>query len=593
MPTWTATPMRTSFQSMFGQNPQPTATTSYQIPFTNTGKTYMSSGSTFAPQSASSTYRSSALGTLGSLGTGGGATSMQPQRPAYQPSTAAPGGSSAPSGTSTRSGLLSQPGAYEQWYQQNASRYNAPTALSSYYQGVAGKFGGQRYQPTTSRDAYGQVQSMFSQPSQGATNARSVADQLRQQSAGEDAMNTALGYFGGVNNAEQYYGDNRAFYGSEGDIENYYDQNADRFQQAGFGENYAQGVLGNQALTGMFDNRLVGDELDFFRDPLRNQSYSEQLYESGNQGLNTYYDRERARQQEDLENQMSAMGVFGSGETVQGMTDLRSNLAAEQSRDMAGLAGQADAERRARADLLFGAAGSAAEEEMARGGLMLDAAGTGMQLDRDAIARLTAGGNLANQSSAYALNRVNSGMNAANTADASRFAQGAGMAGIGTQMSQAELNRLNSSSAAGLAADTEERQRMMDMFNASMGVDNLGLNAQAADLSWINAGGQMANQVDAGNLGWLNAGGDAASLAQNMFQDRERYGFTDPLSLGQAMGGTYGQIAGANTAATQQQRTDAINLLVSKYGMRADEADAQVDRLWSVLNLGGQIAGGR
>jgi hypothetical protein len=599
---WALTPLKSPYQSVV--QPMGTTTPSAQLSSFYGPTTSYSVSTPLAPSSGYTKYtppapsRTSAYNTLGDLGGGGSGqpgtnVSMQPtpsERSPYSQPQQAPAGPSAGTTSPQRSGALTQPGAYEQWYQQNASRYNQPTTLSSYYQSVAGKFGGQRYQPTTSRDAYSQVQGMFSQPSQGATNARSVADQLRQQSAGEDAMNAALGYFSGPNNAAQYYGDNRNFYEAEGEIEDYYANNGERFQEAGFGENYAQGILQNPELTGLFDNRLVGDELDYFRQPLRDLSYSEKLYESGNEGLNQWYDLQRQRQQEDLENQMSAMGVFGSGETVEAMYRMREGLAAEQARDMAGLAGQADAERRQRADLLFGASGAAAEEEMARGGLMLGAAGAGLELDRDAIARLTAGGNLANQSSTYALNRTNAGMNAANTADQSLFAQGAGMAGIGTQMSQAELNRLNSSSAAGLAADTEERQRMMDMFNASLGVDNMGLSAQAADLSWITAGGQLANQVDTGNRDWLNAGGGAAQTAQNMYETRERYGFTDPFAAANAMAGTYQTGAANNTNASAADRTEAVNLIMAKDGLDADAAERRANEWMQAGTLMVQLA---
>lgn len=89
---------------------------------------------------------------------------------------------------------------------------------------------------------------------------------------------------------------------------------------------------------------------------LNTPSYSEQLYESGNQGLNTWYDRERDKRQKRLEDQMSAMGVFGSGATARGMFELEAELGAQQARDMGDLAGRADTYRGQRLDRAGGAA---------------------------------------------------------------------------------------------------------------------------------------------------------------------------------------------------------------------------------------------
>lgn len=564
-------------------------------------------------------------------------------------------------------GKLSGPGAYEQWYQDNASRYNQPTTLSSYYQSVAGQFGGQRFQPTTSQQAYSQAQNTLGGTSSGQTNAQMISQQLSgQRTSGENTMNNSLAYLQGPNQATDYYNANRNFYSQPGAIENYYRNNAQQFQQAGYGENYARGALGSQDFgniddmlarqtygdqalqmaQGMVGNNqraaqvyganqdvtnsnLVGSELDYFRDPLRAKSYSEQLYESGNQGLNTYYARENEKAQEALANRMAAFGTFGSGETVRGMAEIDADMGAAQAKEMATLALQGDQQRLARAGQLTDMAGAAGQEELARRGLSFDmamgadqigqgnmrglqdayglasgegiakmqqylagqdtalnAANTGLQLDRDAISRLTAGGNLASQSSQYGLDRVNSGMDAASTADQSRISQGTSIANVGNMLSNQELQRLGLSSSTGLAADQEQRARMEALYGMASDRDQLGLSAQAANLDWLSAGGAMAGNVDQGNLDWLNAGGDAADLAQQRFETRERYGFLDPMALGQAMAGSYGNMASGNTAASNQDRQTAINLLMSQRGMSADAAQAEVDRLWQIGQLG-------
>lgn len=578
-------------------------TSSYTIPlsgsYQSAGKTLSTPTSSPAPAAPAPSYSNSTLAALGGAsatptGTAGGgysnmadtgasARNLQPVAGWANPMTSqASAATRSPSTygagiTGAGGQTMRDPGAYEDWHAQNKSRYSAPTTLSSYYNSVAGKFSGQRYQSTTSQNAYANMQNAYAQPSYGQTNAQDISGQLRRAGAGEGVMNDALGYFGGPNQASQYYGDNRAFYGSEGDIERYYDANAGRFQQAGAGEQTAQGILGSSNLTGLYDNRLVGDELDYFRDPLRAKSYSEQLYESGNTGLNTFYDRERETRQRALEDKMAAMGVFASGETAESLYQLEGELGAAQARDMAGLAGQADDQRLGRAGALASFSSAAADEELGRGGLMLDASGRAMELDRDAIARLTAGGNLANMSSGYALNRVNSGMNAANTADQSRFAQGAGMANIGQAMSAAELSRLQTSGSLGLDASAEERARMSDLFGASMGVDSQGLAAQQAELDWLRAGGDMAGNVDNANLDWLNAGGSAARGAQDAFQGRVGQLYGDTADLGGRMAGTFGQMTAVDASEQMGLRQGVIQLMMAQYGMDAAAAERQAD----------------
>lgn len=103
---------------------------------------------------------------------------------------------------------------------------------------------------------------------------------------------------------------------------------------------------------GMLNNRM--GELD-------NKGYVEQLYESGNQGLNTFYDREHEKRQKRLADQMSAMGIFDSGSGAKALFELEAEMGANQARDMSNLAGAADAskmarygEGRATADSIFG-----------------------------------------------------------------------------------------------------------------------------------------------------------------------------------------------------------------------------------------------
>lgn len=572
-----------------------TSGTSYSIPLTGT---YQSAGRTPtyqqpapAPKPAPTSgtgYSSGAITALGGLSSGTGSrppstASTQapassytaPRSPYSQPAQTSPSSSGAASARNASGQTMRDPGEYEKWYQRNASRYNQPTALSSYWQSVQGKVGGQRYQPNNAQSAFNSNAGALRNDSYGMTNARNVSTQLRDPSRGEGIMGQAAGMLGGPNQTQQYYGENQGFFGAPGDIEQYYDTNGGRFQQAGFGEQAAQGILGSEDLTGLYDNRLVGDELDYFREPLRSKSYSEDLYESGNQGLNTFYDRERDKRQAALEDRMAAMGVFGSGETVEAMYQLEGELGAAQARDMADLAGQADDQRLGRAGALMDFSSAAADEELGRGGLMLDATGRALELDRDAIDRLTAGGNLARDSSRYGLDRTVAGGDLARSADDSRRMQADSLGGIGRDMASESRQRLDASGRMGLDADAEQRLRLAEYYDQATGVDDLGLRAQADELSWIQTGGDMAGAVDRGNLDWLEGGGRAARGAQDAFQGRVGQLYGDTADLGGRMAGTYGEMTAIDASEQAGIRMGVINLLQAQYGMDAAAAERQ------------------
>lgn len=176
------------------------------------------------------------------------------------------------------------------------------------------------------------------------------------------------------------------------------------------------------------------------------KSYAEQLYESGNQGLNTFYDRERDKRQKRLEDQMSAMGVFGSGATARGMFELEAELGAQQARDMAGLAGQADTSR----------------------------------LARHGEARATA-----SAGDQGALDRYSTGAEIGNLADASVDRQGRGLADVGTQLDTAEGRRLERAGRAAESAQSFFENRETGGFDRmrSLAGDKAGLLTRFSEAS--------------------------------------------------------------------------------------------------------------
>lgn len=240
----------------------------------------------------------------------------------------------------------------------------------------------------------------------GAANKERLANPY----AGEGVMGEAAGFFRGPNLTRDFA---QGALGPNG-----------YFNQPGQREGYA-----GRQLPGMENTK----------------SYQEQLYESGNQGLNTFYDRERDKRQKRLEDQMAGMGVFGSGATARGMFELEAELGAQQARDMAGLAGQADAGRIAR----FGEA------------------------------RATAGAG-----DEGGIDRFKGGAEIGNLADASVDRQGRGLFNVGKGMTDAALDR--DTFAEGVAdrsqRNTERRERYpiedaKDLAGAQAGINERGTGA--------------------------------------------------------------------------------------------------------------------
>lgn len=202
-----------------------------------------------------------------------------------------------------------------------------------------------------------------------------------------------------------------------GNEENWFTDNKERL-----GKPYAgEGVMGEGADMLRGPNRMAGfadqqNAAGYFTDPsareglstrqlpgLENQkSDREQLYASGNQGLNTWYDREYQKRQKRLGDQMAGMGVFGSGATARGMFELEAEMGSQQARDMADLAGESDAGR---------------------------------------MERLGLADKFATGSDAGATDRIKLGADVNNLADSSVDRQGRSLADIGGGMADVELGR--------------------------------------------------------------------------------------------------------------------------------------------------------
>lgn len=461
--------------------------------------------------------------------------------------------------------VLRQPGSYETWYEGHKGQYDAPTNVQGYYDRNTGKFENYQYDPFNTQGAYGDLQNKLGGTSYGTSVSRDVSEQLRNPLTGEAYYGQAGDMLGGPNLATDYANDTRGFFSDATDSKGLYDSLAPGMLMEGQGE-----FMARTELPGL---NTVGAEFDAFRDPLRAKSHSEQLYESGNEGLNKFYDRENEKRQEALERRMAATGVFGSGETVRGMAEIEAELGAQQARDMAGLAGQADDAFRGRTGLAMDFSGASSRED-------LDRIGMGLEADRGTRDRYGQLIDLAGQSDTTSLDRIMGGSDVARSGDDSKRATGDSLRALGSAASGTELDRQRTRSDVALAGDAEERLRAGDVFDAARGLDDLRLQGDRTELDYLSRGGDLANTADGQRLDWLNSGGDAANTAQQRTETRERYGINDSLRYADALSGLYTGATGAANEEQTQMQGEAIGLLMQKKGLDYQQAMQQA-QAWS------------
>lgn len=587
---------------------------------------------------------------LPSLGAG-----LQPGTNAGQPlpgATAAPAPSAPVAGGATGTmpymptgaGVLTTPGEGEKWFADHKGYYDQPTNLSGYWQGLQGRYdnaGG--LQATATGDAWGKAKDWMAKPAAGANNASEVSTQLRDRTAGESTINQAKNYFTQPNQTLAYQNKVGNVFGQEGQAETYAKNNTAGLQSSGQGgqnayktmgglstpgaaENNnttAQATLGannsakqfNQGLTqsGFANNNTTGNEMGYFSPDLRAKSRSEDLYDSGQGGKNltTYYDRESQKRTKALSDQMSAMGVFGSGATARGLYELNADIGASQARDMAGMAAQADQAFLGRSSAAQSFAGQAGDEAIKRQGLGMQAATAadestrgnvtvgnqasqnaqqasidrmfksgqlGLQADAEARQRLELGGVFANNAQSQQLDRLKTGGDLAKATDASVFDQGRGLADIGTAQSTQELNRLQQSTTAGLASDTENRNRVTDYANIANQRDASSLAAEQ-----FNKGVNV--DMDAQNYARQQAGQTAANSVQNLFETRQRYGIQDKQQLAQQLSGLVMDSRGKTSAEQEALYEQIIQSYIAESGVDRAAAENYANQMFQSAGI--------
>lgn len=540
----------------------------------------------------------------------------------------------------TKGGILSTPGTAEQWYEQNKGRYSAPSQYQGWVNEYANKGG---WNPTNQTAAWGEVSGKLSQGGWGAQNSRDVASKLFSKTEGEGITKGALGYFQNAGStdayakslggqefsrpgaAEDYWGQAKGSLSGQGEGTQFaYNRLGDFGKEGQSEKNYStiQGMLGganntsdfyqDQVLgSGFLKKNTTGTEQQYFAPQLREKSNSEKLYESGNQGLNTFYDREAQKRSRRLGDQMAAAGVFGSGATARSLAELEGELGASQARDMAGLAGQADqaflgrtgaaqsfaqaagGEELNRYGLGLQAAQGADEGVRANAGLLTSAANTsdqnrlarlnsgvtaGLNADQQQLARIMGGGTLANNAQNQWANRINTGLGVSQAADSANIAQGSAIQGLGSALSQTEISRLLGSSGAGTAADAGELARIQAYLNGSKGLDDATLEKERFDRdTFASADDREANRTDREFA--------ATQKIQQIFQDRERLGLQDSTAVASQLSAMVQRALGASSDEQAKVQEEIIQTFINQMRMTREQAEREASALMQAAGI--------
>lgn len=475
----------------------------------------------------------------------------------------------------SKPGYMMTPGTGEQWWAANQDRINAPGKMGSFLEGAAGRLFGMDYQPTGTGAAYDKMSRDLAGPGQGTENAWGVSGQLKNRTGGEDIMGRAADMFGGPNLAHDYATDTSGFFKAPTNTQQFRDQFGNTIAGPGSGETYVNRMLESPT--------YVGSELGNFMPGLRDKSYSENLYESGNQGLNKFYDREMQKQSRALTNRLAASGMFGSGQTVRGLEELGADLGASQARDMASLADQADRARLGRTGAALDFARGASDEVLGR-------ADRGLASDRLGLDRTRLGLDMSTAADDTSLKRIMGGADVAKSGDDSLFRQGEDLGKLGKDMSDTEINRLTESGKLGLDADAENRQRAKDLFGASVDYDTLKQKAADLGIRVEDLLGKYTEESDL--LDWQKTQGafGMAQDVQNMFEGRNRDALDSTIKLGGAKANVVEHGTDAANDEQYKATVEYIQNLVATGQISKEQGDQFLEELGQGIGLGIQGA---
>jgi hypothetical protein len=463
----------------------------------------------------------------------------------------------------TSEGFMNRPGTGEKWWQDHQREINDPGKFGDYLNGATGRLLGQNYQPTNTIGANDTIKGAYNQPTYGVTNAGDVSKQLRAPTEGEGIQREAADFFRGPNLASDYAAGTSAFFKSPTRSGTYADTVTPGLQKQGQGETNVYDQL---------DENIVGAESGYFLPGLRNKSNSETLYESGNEGLNTFYQRESDKRSRELTNRLAATGMFGSGETVRGLEEIGADLGASQARDMADLARQAD-------EAFRGRSGEARAFSTAAGGEALDRMGMGLEADKVGQGRIKLGGDLAGQADVNELDRVLGGADVMEKGDTSKRLQGEALGRAGHQLTQDEVDRLTQSADTGLAGDQERRQQLDLILESATSADDAREKAARLGIDIEELLGGMTKDSDAQDWGRTLDRQTMANGVQGMFEGRWRGGLDDILKVTKPQSDLVSGATGKISDTDLQMGNDILESLVVQGALSKQEKDQFIEEL--------------
>ena len=430
-------------------------------------------------------------------------------------------------------GILDTPGYGEKYYTDNKDRFAQPTKSSQYYDSTKSYYTTPGATAANTNSAYSKYMKEMSDPGRGTERAYDISDQLGRATQGENNLRDLSKQLQPAGQGEQYYDQTKDFYG-----------------QTGMGEQYISDSLGEYGGPGVAESNYDDIEADYdhFVGDLRGPSASEDLFNSGKgeDGLTTYFSREREKSQRALDDAMAARGLFGGEASLRGTIDLNEGIAAQQAKAMADMAAQSDAaklgrtgEARQFGGMRTGAADIAQRSKMARVQSGIDNSVTGQGLATD---RITRGQGAANDVASGMLDRIMGGGE------------------LEGKIADTEIDRLLNSGELGITADNTERQRNNDLLNGSMGVDKLNLDFDQFGLDKVQAGQGAAGDTDSMEISRDTTNAAIATGAQNSLENRERGALNDIAGVTGSMTDSYTKQANAivdDWMASEEQKIQA------------------------------------
>ena len=472
----------------------------------------------------------------------------------------------------------SPPGYGENWFKDNAYKWNQPGAASQYWNGVAGNF----VNPSdaeTSLSAYGKELGGTRSPIENLYDQYNNVGQFTATGSGEQWNARHGGEFTGPNAGKDALGGAISGYGQRGASENIYDQysndgtfanhgaNEDWFSQnggaftarnggtdalgtaiTGYGRNGAMesfaGAHGNDMFannnlaqhqggiasdinsarnTGDFFGQTAGDlARPGYAESLASQydpnarTYNEQFLLGGgaSEGLDAMYSRLQDVAGRKLDNRAAAGGGFNTGAALRANEELGADMNAQHIKDYMTASTAADASRNAYQQYGLGLT-SAADSGM-RGRIQTGLSGANM-VDTNALGRAKAGQDLYSGISDEARGNYNSARDTANDANTQALNRLAGMTNAGNDLASQTLSGLNSGSAAARSAQDSANQRVNTSLTAANDANTQALNRLSGMTS---AGNDLASQTISG----LTAGSNSAISAQDAADRRVNTG---------------------------------------------------------------------